>query len=53
MGWLLRVKRSDGPIEFEQFDDDELGTIDDKLTSYFIEDLIGVDKIILQRRDNK
>ena len=50
MSWLLRVKRSDGPIEFQQFDDDELGTLDDMLTGLFIDNLLGIEKIIIERR---
>ena len=50
MSWLLRIKTSDGLVSFDQFDNDELGTLDDKLTGLFITDLDDIDKIIIERR---
>ena len=49
-GWVLRVQHQDGTTEVEEYDDDELGTLDDKLTGLFMVDLQGVDQLTIARK---
>jgi hypothetical protein len=50
MGWVLKVQNQDGTTDTEEFDDDELGTLDDMLTGLFILGLDGVDQLTIARR---
>lgn len=50
MSWVMRVHRK-GSSEIILYDDDELGTMDDELTSLFITDLAGIEEITIERVD--
>lgn len=50
MGWVLRIKR-ESYSTLDQYDDDELGTLDDTLTGLFITELAGIEKLTIEKVD--
>lgn len=49
-GWVLHIHLQDGTTQVEEYDTDELGTLDDRLTGLFITDLEGVDSFSVARK---
>lgn len=49
MAWTLKVKQEGQETKWEVFDDDELGTMDDILSSLFMNDLEGVEELTIRK----
>jgi len=49
MEWTLRVVYRTGVVKVETFDSDEIGTLDDILTGFFITDLQDIEAIKITR----
>lgn len=47
--WALRIYMQDGKYDYELFDHDELGTLDDRVTQLFMIDLEGIKSISITR----
>lgn len=48
--WIMKITDRNGDTRTEEFDHDEIGTMDDMLTGFFILSLEEIDSITLSRQ---
>lgn len=48
MSLILTVRKTDGTLEVEEFDDDEIGTLDDIWTGFMITELKDIKSIVIE-----